>query len=190
MTREEVKQMLIDAGIEEPSKEAIDNFLAKHNAEVQKQKEETNKYKSLADENTNLKKQLEEIESKNLSDVEKVQKENEKNLSRIAELEKQMAISERKKGLAEKGIVGEQADKLIKEDGSLDIEVLGQILAERETKAKEAKEQELLDNTPNPDGGKEGNKDADDENFAKQVAVGLSIGNEKSSNDIFGQYLS
>lgn len=188
MTREEAKQILIDAGIEEPTKEAIDNLLAKHNAEVQKQKDETNKYKGLADENEELKKKLENLESQNLSDVEKIQKENEKSLARIADLEKQIAISERKKSLAEKGIVGEQADKLIKEDGSLDIEILGQILTERETQAKEAKEKELLENTPNPNGGNGDNKGGEDDAFAKEIASHMT-GNSANSSDIISKYL-
>jgi len=180
MTREEARQILIDAGIEEPSKEAIDNLLAKHNAEVQKQKDETNKYKGLADENEELKKKLENLESQNLSDAEKTQKEIEKSQAKIAELEQQIKISERKKALAEKGIVGEQADKLIDADGKLDIEVLGQIISEHEEQAKKDKEKELLDNTPNPTGGSggSGGNEETEKNFAKEVASMISGGSD------------
>ena len=190
MTREEAKQILIDAGIEEPTKEAIDNLLNKHNAEVQKQKAEVDKLKGLASENEDLKKQLEDVNNAKLTDIEKIQKENEKNVAKIAELEKQMAISERKKALAEKGIVGEQADKLIGEDGNLDIEILGQILSERETKAKTEKEQELLKGTPNPNGGNNNDNDNKaDEDFAKDIASHMAGSNNGDSSDIVAKYL-
>lgn len=69
---------------------------------------------------------------------------------------------QRKNELANLGIVGETADKLFNEDGSVDFLVLGQIISERETTAKSLKEKELLDKTPNPEGSDKKEKDKDD----------------------------
>ena len=67
---------------------------------------------------------------------------------------------EMKAQLAEKGIVGEDADNLIDADGKLDIETLGKIISEREKASASAKEKELLDRTPSPKGnGKDGADD-------------------------------
>lgn len=189
MTREEARDLLISAGVAEPTDEAISNLLNKHNAEVSKQKAIADKYKSDATKVAELEKQLEELNDAKLSDIELAKKETEKSNSRVAELEKQIALMQRKTDLAAKGIVGEQADKLIREDGSLDIEILGQIISERETTAKSQLEKDLLNKTPNPKGGNGSNGDKTTED-ALAEAIGKSMaGESKSTNDIVASYL-
>lgn len=175
MTRQEVREFLISAGVAEPSEESITDFLNKHQSEVQKEKALAEKYKNDAIRVKDLESKLEDLSNQNLSDIELAKKETEKANAQVADLQKQMAIMQRKTALAEKGIIGEQADKLIRDDGTLDIDILGEIISERETKAKSQKEKELLDKTPNPTGGnstKETMTDVDKlaESVGKQLA--------------------
>lgn len=191
MTREEARDLLISAGVAEPTDEAISNLLNKHNAEVSKQKAIADKYKSDATKVAELEKQLEELNDAKLSDIELAKKETEKSNSRVAELEKQIALMQRKTDLASKGIVGEQADKLIREDGSLDIEILGQIISERETTAKSQLEKDLLNKTPNPKGGnnENTNEKSDVEKMAESVGKQIASVN-KASADVLAQYIN
>ena len=118
MTRNDVKELLISAGVAEPTDDAITNFLNKHNADVQKEKDLANKYKSDATKVAELQAQLDALNSQNLSDIERAQQEMEKANGRVADLEKQIKDMQVKKALAEKGIVGEDAEKLFGADGS------------------------------------------------------------------------
>lgn len=150
MTRSEVEELLKGAGIEAPTKESIDAFLNKHNAEIQKEKALSDKYKNDAIKVSDLEAQLEALNNQNLSEIDLAKKETEKSNSKVAELEKKLRDMEMKNKLAGIGIVGEDADKLFGADGSLDTSILGQIISAREETAKSLKEKELLNNTPNP----------------------------------------
>lgn len=189
MTRNDVREMLISAGVAEPTDEAINNFLNKHNAEVQKEKAISDKYKSEATKVSDLEAQLEELNNKNLSDIDIAKKDTEKANARVADLEKQILIMQRKNALAEKGIIGEQAEKLIGENGELNIEMLGTIISERETLAKSQLEKELLNRTPNPTGGNNPNNEKTSvEKMAE--SVGKEIANSaKASTDVLSHYI-
>ena len=94
---------------------------------------------------------------------------------------------EQKKNLADIGIIGEEADKLMNEDGVIDYSVLGQILKDRETKAASAKELEILNSTPTPQGGQgstEENEPADVLNAKK-----LDFGNKAEDKAIKDYYV-
>lgn len=189
MTRNDVKELLISAGVAEPTDDAITNFLNKHNADVQKEKDLANKYKSDATKVAELQAQLDALNSQNLSDIERAQQEMEKANGRVADLEKQIKDMQIKKALAEKGIVGEDAEKLFGADGSLDIEFLGQIISDRVTQAKAQAEKDLLNGTPNPTGS---NKDNGNEKSAEDLLV-ESIANDfagvnKGASDIVAKY--
>lgn len=165
MTREQAKQKLIDLGIEEPTEEQVTKYLDSVSAETKSEKERADRYKKRASEADDLQKQLDERDSANMSEIEKVNKALETANNQIAEQQKAMQKMQLMADLASKGITGEDAEKLFKEDGALDVEVLGKILSERETSAAAAKEKELLDKTPNPDGssgsGNDGKTDAE-----------------------------
>lgn len=153
MTREQAKKNLIAFGIEEPSDEQITNYLNQIGAETKKEKDRADGYKENADKAAELQAELDRINEQNLSDIEKANKATETANNRVAELEKQIKAMQTKASLAELGIVGEQAEKLISVDGAVDFAVLGQIISDRETKAATKKEEDLLDNTHNPGGG-------------------------------------
>lgn len=190
MTRENGKQNLIALGIEAPTDEQITNYLNQVCGETRREKERADKYKADSDENAELKKQLEDIANANLTEVEKANKETEKANGLIADLQKQIKAMETKTSLAELGIVGEQAEKLINADGIVDFAVLGQIISERETKASSLKEKELLQNTPNPEGGNT-NSGKDEKSEAEKIAetIGKSMAeSNKFANDVLSQY--
>lgn len=188
MTREQVEQFLKDELlIEAPTKEQIDAYLNKFNAETKDLKD---KAKSLGDktkEIEELQTKLKELENANLSDVEKAQKETEEANKQIADLNAKIRKIETQKKLAELGITGDQAEKFFAEDGSLDFSVLGQVLTEREAKAKSDKEKELLNGTPDPSGKGGSDDDSTDDSFAKEIASHLTANN--GSSEIISKYL-
>lgn len=159
MTREQAKTNLINLGIAEPTEEQITSYLNTVNGEAKKEKDRADKYKLDADKATELQKKLDEIANQNLSEVEKANKATEDAMAQVAALQKRIDRAEQLKSLAEKGITGEQAEKLISEDGKLNYEILGQIISDREAAAKAAKEQEIANNQGNPGGGQAGGGD-------------------------------
>lgn len=163
MTREQAKTFLFSLGIETPTDEQITSYLNSVNSETKKEKDRADKLKLDADKAAQLQKQIDEINNQNLSEVEKANKATEDAMAQVAALQKRIDRAEQFKALAEKGITGEQAEKLISEDGKLDYEVLGQIISDRENAAKAAKEQEIANNQGNPGGGSSGNEGKTDE---------------------------
>lgn len=152
MTRDEIKVIFPDA-----SDEQITKILNKSNAEVANEKGKLQKLQAKADSADALQKQLDDINAQGQTELEKAN-------NRIAQLEKQNAKMLQREALANVGITGEDADNLIKEDGTLDYATLDKVIKEREAKAATAKEQEIANNSTNPNGGKDvaGAKDSDD----------------------------
>ena len=200
MTRQEIKELFPDA-----DEEKVTALLNQVHSELDAEKEKAKQFKADADKVANLQKQLEankadkdkiaelqkqldEIESKNLSDVEKAQKEAEKQRAefeaqlkaaneKTAELEKEMRKAETLKQLAERGITGEDAENFFNEDGSLNFETLGKVLSERETAARNDEVQKIANNTTNPGGGSAGTGNTSDDKPADvQNAESLSFG--------------
>lgn len=184
MKREE----LIAMGI---SEENVEKIMADHAKVVQSATEKANQYKVKADKADELQNKLDEIEKGNLTEVEQVNKNLEKANARIAELEKAQAISAQKKTVIEKfKVTSEQADKIVKEDGTFDYDVLGKIISDKETAAAQAKEQEIARGTNNPGGGTGGSdkQKTDAEKTAEAIGKELS-GANKSAESIVESYL-
>ena len=137
-------------------------------------------------------KQLEELNSKGLSEVELANKATEKANAKIAELEKSLKTMTVQNKLSALGITGEEATKFFDENGELNFDTLGQVLTNREKAAAIAKEKELAGNAGNPggnggNGGGEPQKTAAEtfaESYAKSVAE-----NSKAANDALASYL-
>lgn len=184
MTREQAKDNLVKLGIAEPTEEQVTNYLNAVNGEAKREKDRADRYKVDADKASELQKKLDEIANQNLSDIEKANKATEEAQSQVAALQKRIDRMEQLKKLAEKGIAGEQAEKLLSEDGVIDFEVLGQIISEKETAAKAAKEQEIANHQGNPGGGtssgKEEVKPKDLEN-AEKISFGSAPLNSKEA---------
>lgn len=152
MTRDDVLKLFPEA-----TDEQITNLLNQNNSEVAKEKGKLEKYKEDAKKAEELQAKLDEINSQNMTEVEKANKELEKANNRIAELEKAQAIANQKNMVVEKfKVTAEQAGQIVKDDGTLDFDVLGQIISDKEAAAATAKEQELANKAGNPGGGSNG----------------------------------
>ena len=185
MNRLQAKENLILIGIAEPTDEQITNYLNQMQGETKKYSDKADKYKDDAEKVKELQAKLDEIEKQNMSEIELANKEKELANDKVSELEAKIKAMELKTSLAEKGIVGEQADKLIESlgSGSLDVELLGQIITEREQASATAKEQEIANNSGNPGGGK--GKQEDDDKPADVVnaeKMGALFGNKAESD--------
>jgi len=154
MSRNEVKELLMSWGIEEPTDEQISDYLNRMQKEVKAAEDKATRYKADADRVKDLESQIEELSNANLTDLEKANKATEDALNQVANLQKTVTQMQLMKSLAEIGIVGEDADGLISEDGSLNTEQLGKIIESREKAAVATYQKQTLDSTPAPDGKK------------------------------------
>lgn len=190
MTREQAKQNLISIGISEPTDEQVSNYLNQLNGETKKEKDKAAEYKAKADKADELQTQLDELQAGNLTELEKANKALETANNQIAELQKNNAIRDlREKAMTDFKITAEQAKTVVKEDGSFDTTVLGQIISEKETASAQAKEQEIAKGTPNPGGG--GSNQDSEKTEAEKIATSLISSNSKSQskNDVLSHYL-
>lgn len=162
MTRAEVKELMKSWGIEEPTDEQISDFLNRTQKEVKNAEDKAAKYKADADKVKDLEKQIEEMNNANLTDLEKANKATEDAMNKVASLEKTVKQMEQLKALADIGIVGEDASGLVGDDGSLNIEKLGQIIETREKAAVATYQKDTLDKTPAPDDAKGSDDDKGD----------------------------
>lgn len=178
MTREQAKQNLISIGISEPTDEQVSNYLNQLNGETKKEKDKAAEYKAKADKADELQSKIDEIEAGNLTELEKANKALETANNQIAELQKSNAIRDlREKAMTDFKITAEQAKTVVKEDGSFDTTVLGQIISEKETASAQAKEQEIAKGTPNPGGG--GSNQDLEKTEAEKIAASLISSNSK-----------
>lgn len=194
MTRTEAKELLIQLGIAEPTEDNINDMLngIGRNSKAKDDLVERSKSRiaELEKEIATHKAELEERNNANLTDLEKLQKQ-------IATLQEQSEKDKAtikamnfKTGLAEKGIIGEQADKLINamSKGEFDFETLGQILEEREKTAIANYEKKALEGTPNPNGGNDNGNDNGSDKVISAIAQNI-VGTNKSSESIISSYL-
>lgn len=189
MTRTQASDFLKTLGIEEPTDEQISNYLNSVNGAVKSEKDRADKLKADASMVDDLKAQLEALNNQNLSDVEKANKETEKANAQIAELQKEIKAMQTRTKLAELGIIGETADALFGVDGSMNFDVLGQIISDREKNASALKEKEILAKTPNPEGGKKQDEKTEAENIA--ISLGKEMANSNSNTEgILSQYIN
>ena len=170
MTREQAKQKLVALGIAEPTEERVTDFLNTIGAETKKEKDRADGLKAKADKADELQTQLEDLNSQNLSDIEKAQ-----------------AIAERRNIVSEKfKVTSEQAKQIVKDDGNFDYDVLGQIISDKEQAAATAKEQEIASNATNPGGGSAGG--TDEKSTAEKIAEKM-FGGKKQENNIISHYV-
>lgn len=195
MTREQAKKKLIDLGVAEPTEEQVTKYLDTVSEET---KSEKSRYDRLKAENDQLKadserleelqKKIDEAENEKLSELEKLTKDLEKSNQRVAELERLDAIRTQRTSAADKfKITSEQASKVIKDDGTFDMELLGQIISEKENAAALAKEQEIANASSNPN-GQAGNENDEDGKSKAVKLVERNFQNKTANNDILSHY--
>lgn len=188
MTREQARKNLETIGIENPTDEQITNYLNQVQGETRFERDRADKLKDKASKADELQQQIDEMNSANQSDNEKLQTALDKANAQIASLQKDIARTKLLNNLASKGITGDDAEKLVSEDGALDIEILGKIISDRETTAAANKEKELLNGTPNPNGGKGGSDDG--KTSAEKMVEKLFPKQEQGNNSIVNQYIN
>ena len=181
MKREE----LIAMGI---SEENADKVMADYGSTVQKANAKAEQYKEKANKADELQTQLDELNSQNMTELEKATTALEAANKQIAKLEKNDKIRTQRANAMEKfGITAEQASKVVTDDGATDYEVLGQIFADSKKTAIAEYEKQKLDDTPNPGGSTGGNNDDDKPEDVKN-AESISFGNvsaEQSTKDYY-----
>lgn len=193
MTREDARKNLSAFGIE-PTDEMITNYLNQVGGAIKTEKDRADRLSKEAEKVSELQKQLDEINNKGLSEVEKANKATEAALAKVSELERNIKTMQTQKQLAELGITGENAVKFFDADGNLDFSVLGQILSDTKAKAAADKEAELAGHAGNPGGSGANGENGDGEektvaetyaeNYAKSVAA-----SNKATNDALASYL-
>ena len=124
MKREE----LIAMGI---SEENADKIMADYGSTVQKANAKAEQYKEKANKADELQTQLDELNSQNMTELEKATTALEAANKQIAQLEKKDTVRTQRANAMEKfGLTAEQASKVVTDDGATDYEVLGQIFAD------------------------------------------------------------
>ena len=172
MTREDVLKLFPEA-----TDDQVTKLLNQNNSEVATEKQKNSDMKAendrLKEENGKLgelQAQIEEAENSKMTELEKLTKDLEKSNQRVAELERIGAVRDQRAAAAEKfKITSEQASKVVKDDGTFDMELLGQIITEKESAAAMAKEQEIANASTNP-GGQSGGDD-NNNSIAKDMAI-------------------
>lgn len=182
MTREEAKQNLIALGIEEPTDAQVTNYLNQFHSnrpapapnpnpapKPEPQPQPTPAPVPNPQPNPNPSPQ-------NDDEIEKLRKQ-------IDSLQKENIKKDIRAYAAEKGLTGEQADTVLAgfqdnlEIAKAAIDSLSQIIAEKETKAAQAKEQEIADDSINPGGNAGRKKDEEkpeDVANAEQIVFAVS----------------
>ena len=175
--------------------EQINEVMKENGKDIQAEKQKAEGYKSDTAKLNELTKQLELMKQaqadkdKDLNDKDSAYADLEK---RFADLQSELKTKELKANLAEKGIVGENADKLIASlsGGGIDVELLGTIITERENGAVDAKIKELAGQAGNPSGGSlpPAPTKTDAETLAENIGKTFAESN-KSANDVLANYI-
>ena len=77
----------------------------------------------------------------------------------------------------------------MKDDGTFDYDVLGQIISDKETAAAKAKEVEIANNSPNPNGSNGGGEtQTEAEKIAKEIGSKWSDAN-KTAESVLKSYM-
>ena len=148
------REDLIAMGI---SEENADKIMGDYGNGIQKANARADALKAKADKADQLQAELDELNSKGMTELEKVTNDLAKANQKVADLEKAQAIANQRNSVVEKfKVSAEQAKQIVKDDGSLDYDVLGQIISDKETAAATAKEQEIANGAGNPGGGSGG----------------------------------
>lgn len=158
--------------------EQIEKIIAENSKDIQNANKNADKYKteleSLKESAANaeeLQKKIEEIEQSKMTETEKIAKELEKANQRVADLEKLGAIRDQREAAITKfHVTAEQAKQIVKDDGTVDYDILGQIISEKESAAALAKEQEIAKAASNP-GGQNGSDNNGNNSVAKDMAI-------------------
>lgn len=190
MTREQAKQNLISIGVVEPTDEQVTNYLNQVSGETKKEKDKVAELKAKADKADELQTKIDELEAGNLTEIEKANKALEEANKTIADMQKSNAIrDQREQAMSNFKIDAEQAKTVVKDDGTLDYEALGKIIADKETASAQAKEKEIADGGTNPGGGSGGSGSGKEKTADVLNAESISFGNATASAETKNHYV-
>lgn len=183
MTRDDVLKLFPEA-----TDDQITNLLNQNNSEVAREKNKASQYKAKADKADELQTQLNELETGNMTELQKANKALETANQQIAELQKDKAVRDlRESAMTDFKITAEQAKAVVKENGSFDTAALGKIMSDKEANAIAEYEKKNLEDTPNPSNGGD-NGGADNKTNAEKIAESL-ISNAPKNNDVLSHYI-
>lgn len=170
LKREEVRQKFVSWGVEDPTDDQINDYLAQISKEIKGSEEKAAHYKNEASRVQELTKELDELKGQNMTEVEKLQRELEDATKRLSLSEKTVKDMQMKAALAEIGITGNDSEELFT-DGELNTVKLGEILSNREKNAVAAYQKESLNSTPSPQGGQGEPEESQDIKYAKEYVA-------------------
>lgn len=181
MKRSELESMGLTA-------EQIDKIMAENGKDIQAEKSKAETFRANSEKAEELQKQLDAINEKNMTEIEKANKLLEKANARIEELENANRISNLKSTVAEKfKVTTEQASQIIKEDGSMDYDILASIIAEKESAAANKKELEIAKGSTAPGSSTDTKTLTEAEQLAKNY--GTYASNDKTAQSVVDSYL-
>lgn len=179
MTREQAKQNLIAFGIEEPTDEMVSSYLNQLNGEI-------NPFREKAKAADTLQQQLDDINEKGLTDLEKANKAIETSNETIANLTKQVNKSEVRAILSAAGLTEDDYKNFIDGIVTDDLETskllatnLSTLLTKQRDSAEAKVREELLNATPGGEGNK-GGGGIDDNKKSEAVMLAEKLATEKS----------
>ena len=180
MTRADVIKLFPDA-----TEEQITSALNAFHKEIDEQRD---KVKTTKDENAakiaELQAQLEELNNKDLPDIEKIQKQLDKVQSDYDAAQKTIKNMELKNGLLGQGVSADDADKLIESMGAekFDPTIIGTMIAN----AISAHDKERMLNTPDPSGAQ---GKVDTKSDAEKIAEAIYGGSSNKDSSVINNYL-
>lgn len=187
MTREEAKQNLIVLGIAEPTDEQVTSYLNQfHNQPKPNPTPDPTPTPTPAPAPTPQPNPTPEPTPGSGEDIETLK-------NQIEELRRENVKKDIRAYAAEKGLTGEQVEKVLAgfkddlESVKAAIDSMSEIISARETTAAQAKEKEILDKSTNPGGGSGGSgggKDdkPDDVKNAEQITFGNKAANQSEKD--------
>lgn len=187
MTREEAKQNLIVLGIAEPTDEQVTSYLNQfHNQPKPNPTPDPTPTPTPAPAPTPQPNPTPEPTPGSGEDIETLK-------NQIEELRRENVKKDIRAYAAEKGITGEQADKVLAgfkddlESAKSAIDSMSEIISARETSAAQAKEKEILDKSTNPGGGSGGSGGGGDDKpedvkNAEQISFGNKAANQSEKD--------
>mgnify|MGYP005789669509 CR=1 FL=1 len=187
MTREEAKQNLIEIGITEPTDEQVTSYLNQfHNQPKPNPTPAPTPTPTPAPSPMPQPNPTPEPTPGSGDDIETLK-------NQIAELQRENVQKDIRAYAAEKGLTGEQAEKVLAgfkddlESAKAAIDSMSEIISARETSAAQAKEKEILDKSTNPGGGSGGSgggKDdkPEDVKNAEQISFGNKAANQSEKD--------
>ena len=187
MTREEAKQNLIALGIAEPTDEQVTSYLNQfHNQPKPNPTPAPTPTPTPAPAPAPQPNPTPEPTPGSGEDIETLK-------NQIEELRRENVKKDIRAYAAEKGLTGEQAEKVLAgfkddlESAKAAIDSMSEIISARETSAAQAKEKEILDKSTNPGGGSGGSGGGGDDKpedvkNAEQISFGSKAANQSEKD--------